>query len=61
MELKKYVLTDNNIIYLTEKINSRIITMDDKIGFWALKANKIFFATIVKTGDNYKQMRNKNE
>jgi len=57
MSLEKYVLTDDNVIHLTKKIIPRLIIMDSKMGFWKNKNNKIYFATIIKTGNNYKQMR----
>lgn len=61
MELQKYVLTDENMIYLTETIKYRIIPHNDGFGFWKLKNNDTCFVKIIKTGNDYKQIRSKNE
>ena len=61
MELQKYVLTDENMIYLTETIKYRIFPHNDGFGFWKFKNSDACFVKIIKTGNDYKQIRSKNE
>ena len=57
MELKKYIMASDGIIYLTKSIENKIMTCKDSFGFWKLYRGKISFVFIIKTGDDYFEMR----
>lgn len=56
-DLKQYVLTSDHTIYRTNHIATKIMEVNDSLGFWQLKRNKIQFVYIIKTSDNYLEMR----
>lgn len=56
-ELRRYVLTSDNTIYKTQHVITKVMEVNDALGFWQIKRNKIQFVYIIKTSDNYLEMR----